>query len=224
MITIIIISSTLSVFFIGFVVLFKRHSSIENNIAFAIEYHKRFVEFASKYYKNYNQMGSSGDFDGTLYVWLLKNINKIQNCIGGFGEMIYQPAFRNYIIPDYPIILNTIPKFRTGQVERIDSNAVDDCLIRYIGHQEDYRKETIKYLRNPIIWFREGFREILSIPFIIFNLFGILSNRTVNSLKNSLIYKVVSGLFALVTLISGLVTIIMGYDQTIEFVNRLIGK
>jgi len=74
------------------------------------------------------------------------------------------------------------------------------------------------------VWFREGFREILSVPIFILSWFGIISNRTVNSIKDSLIYKVISGLIALVTLISGVVTIVVGYDQTLEFVKRLIGK
>jgi len=79
-------------------------------------------------------------------------------------------------------------------------------------------------LKNPLIWFREGFREILSVPIFILSWFGIISNRTLNSIKNSLIYKVISGFIALVTLISGIVTIVVGYDQTIEFINRILNK
>jgi hypothetical protein len=53
---------------------------------------------------------------------------------------------------------------------------------------------------------------------------GIISNRIVNSIKDSLIFKVISGLIALVTLVSGLVTIVVGYDQTVKFIFGLIGK
>jgi len=45
-----------------------------------------------------------------------------------------------------------------------------------------------------------------------------------NSIKDSLIYKVISGLIALVTLVSGIVTIIVGYDQTLKFINKILGN
>lgn len=224
MITALIISGILSVLTIGFVQVYNRNSRVVKKIDFASEYRNKFVDFSNRYFKTYDRWSRSGDFDDKLYVWLTMNVSKIQDYVGSFGEMTYKPAFQNYMINDYQIIINTIPKFREGQIESFDVGAVDDCLLRYIGHLEEYRKDTQKNLRNPFIWFREGFREIMSIPIFILSWFGIISNRTVNSIKNSLIYKVISGLIALVTLVSGVVTIIVGYDQTIEFVNRIIGK
>ena len=224
MITALIILGILAVFIIGFVQVYNRHSRVVRKIDFASEYRNKFVDFSNKYFKTYDRYSRTGDFDGEQYVWLTMNVSKIQNYVGSFGEMTYKPAFQNYMINNYQIIINTIPKFREGQVESFDVGAVDDCLLRYIGHLEEYSKDTQKNLRNPIVWFREGFREIMSIPIFILSWFGIISNRTVNSIKNSLLYKVISGLIALVTLVSGVVTIIVGYDQTIEFVNRLIGK
>lgn len=224
MITALIILGILAVLIIGFVQVYNRHSRVVKKIDFASEYRNKFVDFSNKYFKTYDRYSRTGDFDGEQYVWLTMNVSKIQNYVGSFGEMTYKPAFQNYMINNYQIIINTIPKFREGQVESFDVGAVDDCLLRYIGHLEEYSKDTQKNLRNPIVWFREGFREIMSIPIFILSWFGIISNRTVNSIKNSLLYKVISGLIALVTLVSGVVTIIVGYDQTIEFVNRLIGK
>jgi len=224
MITALIILGILTVFIIGFVQVYYRHSRIVKKISFAGEYRNKFVAFANKYFQTYDRWSRAGDFDGELYVWLTMNVSKIQDYVGSFGVMSYKPAFQNYMFNNYQIIINTIPKFREGQVEKFDVGAVDDCLLRYIGYLEEYSKDTLKNLRNPIVWFREGFRELLSIPIFILNWFGIISNRTVNSIKDSLIYKVISGLIALVTLLSGLVTIIVGYDQTIEFVKKLIGK
>jgi hypothetical protein len=223
MITILIILGILTIVVIGFVLVYNRHSRVIKRIEFAGEYRNKFIEFANKYFKNYDRWSRTGDFDGELYVWLTMNVSKIQNYVGSFGEMTYKPAFQNYMINNYQIIINTIPKFREGQVENFDVGAVDDCLLRYIGHLEEYSKDTNKNLRNPIVWFREGFKEVMSIPIFILSWFGIISNRTVNSIKNSLIYKVISGLIALVTLVSGIVTIIVGYDQTREFIKKILG-
>lgn len=224
MITALIILSILTVFIIGFVQVYNCHSRAVNKIDFAGEYRNKFVEFTNKYFQTYDRWSSAGDFDGELYVWLTMNVSKIQNYVGSFGVMSYKPAFQNYMINNYQIIINTIPKFREGQVENFDVGAVDDCLLRYIGYLEEYSKDAQKNLRNPFVWFREGFREILSVPIFILSWFGIISNRTVNSIKDSLIYKIISGLIALVTLVSGVVTIIVGYGQAIEFVNKYLGK
>lgn len=224
MISVSIILGILTVFIIGFVQVYNRHLRVVKKIDFAGEYRNKFVGFANKYFQTYDRWSRAGDFDGELYVWLTMNVSKIQDYVGSFGVMSYKPAFQNYMFNNYQIIINTIPKFREGQVEKFDVGAVDDCLLRYIGYLEEYSKDTLKNLRNPIVWFREGFREILSIPIFVLNWFGIISKRTVNSIKDSLIYKVISGLIALVTLVSGLVTIIVGYDQTIEFIKKLIEK
>ncbi|WP_103919307.1 hypothetical protein, partial [Candidatus Venteria ishoeyi] len=209
---------------VGFFIVFKRHSRIIKKIDFAGEYRNKFIEFANKYFNNSDQSGSSSKFDNELYVWLTMNVSKIQSYVGDFGIMAYKPAYQNYMINNYQIIINTIPKFRDGQIQNFDVTSVDDCLLRYIGYLENYSKETLSNLKNPIIWFREGIREIISIPILILNWFGIFSSRTVNSIMDSFIYKILTGIIALVTLISGLVTIVLGYDKTIEFLNSLLGK
>lgn len=224
MITTLIILGILTVFIIGFVQVYNRHSRVVKKIDFADEYRYKFVEFSNKYFESYDRWSRSGNFDGEKYVWLTMNVSRIQNNLGTFGIMDYIAPFQTYKVSNYQIVINTIPKFRDGSIQDFDVNSVDDSLLRYIGYLNEYQKDTLRNLKNPFIWFREGFREILSIPIFILSWFGIISNRTLNSIKDSLIYKVVSGLFALVTLISGIVTIIVGYDQTLKFINKILGN
>lgn len=224
MMTTLIISGTLTVFIIGLIQVYNRHFHIVKKIDFADEYRNKFIEFTNKYFENYDRWSRSGNFDGRLYVWLTMNVNKIQNNLGSMGIMEYIAPFHVYRVSNYQIVINTIPKFKDRSIENFDINSVDDCLLRFIGYLTEYSKGTLKNLKNPIVWFREGFREILSLPIFILHWFGIISNRTVNSIKDSLIYKVITGLTALVTLVSGIVTIIVGYDQTVEFFNIVLGK
>ncbi|MAD98616.1 MAG: hypothetical protein CMB99_14935 [Flavobacteriaceae bacterium] len=223
MITVIILSCFLAVVIIGFIQIFNKHSQILKRIDFAGEYRNKFVEFSNKYFKTRNPMNRKGDLDGDLYVWLTMNVSKIQNHLGSFGIISYKPAFQNYIINNYPVIINTIPKFRDGNVDNLDVGSVDDCLLRYIGNLEEILIDLKRNFSNPIIWFREGFREVFSIPIFILNWFGVISTRTLNSIKESLIYKIISGLIALVTLVSGVVTIIVGYNETLKFINSMLG-
>lgn len=224
MITALIILGILTVFFIGFVQVYNKHSRVLKKIDFGVEYRNKLIEFSNKYFETYDRWSRADHFDRQLYVWLTMNVNKIQGNLGTFGIMDYIAPFQTYKISNYQIVINTIPKFRDETVRDFEVNSVDDCLLRYIGYLEEYSQDTQKNLKNPIVWFREGFREVLSIPIFMLNWFGIISSRAVNSIQDSLIYKVLSGLIALVTLVSGLVTIVVGYDQTLEFISRLLSK
>lgn len=67
MITLFIILGILTVFIIGFVQVYNRHSRVVKKIDFAGEYRNKFVEFAKKYFQTYDRYSHSGDFDGELY-------------------------------------------------------------------------------------------------------------------------------------------------------------
>jgi hypothetical protein len=224
MVTALIISGLIIVLLTGLILTFRRHSKILKDLDFAREYREKFVEFVNHYFKNNDRWSNKGNIDGENYVWLTMNVNKIQNKVGGFGIMTYKPAYQNYMINNYQLIVNTLPLFREGKVENFDANSVDDCLLRYLGHLENNTQETFKNLKNPIIWFREGIREILSIPILLLSWFGIFSTRTVNRIIDSTFFKIIAGLFALVTFISGVVTIIVGYEETLAFFQRFLIK
>lgn len=49
------------------------------------------------------------------------------------GVMTFKPAFQNYVINNYPLIINTIPKFSDGTIESFEIKSVDNSLLRYIG-------------------------------------------------------------------------------------------
>jgi hypothetical protein len=212
------------VFVVGFFQVYNLHSRVNKKIAFANEYRNKFNLLTNKYFETYDSWSRSGNFDGELYVWLTMNVNQMQEYLGNQGVMEYIAPFQTYKISNYQIVINTIPKFRDGSIKDFDINSVDDCLLRYIGYLKGIINENMKNLKNPIIWFREGFREVLSIPIFILNWFGIISSRTVSSIKDSLIFKAIAGLISLITLISSIVTIIVGKDQTIEFIHRLLEK
>lgn len=224
MITTLIILGILTVFIIGFVQVYNRNSRVVKKIDFAGEYRNKFIEFSNKYFETYDRWSRAGDFDGQLYVWLTTNVCRIQGNLGSFGIMDYIAPFQTYRVSNYQIIINTLPKFREGQVQNFDAGLVDDCLLRYIGYLEDYNKETEKDVKNPIVSFREGFKVIISIPLFIISSFGIFSRRTVDNIMDSFIFKIFAGFTALVTLVSGLVTIVVGYDQTVKFIFGLINR
>lgn len=218
----IIILGLVSIFIIGLIALFIRLFRVAKKIEFAGEYRNKFIEFANKFVKTYDRFGSSGDFDGEMYVWLTMNVTKIQDMLGSFGIMTFKPAFANYMVNEYQIIANALPKFREGKIDNFDVNSVDDCLLRFLGNLEDYKVDIIKKMKNPFVWFREGFNEIFRLPILLFYWFGIFGQRTMNTIISSLLFKLISGLFALTAFISSVVTIIIGYDKTLEIIQKFM--
>ena len=132
--------------------------------------------------------------------------------------------YRAYHVPRYQVIINTLPKFRDGTVKDFDVDSCDDCLLRYIGITEGVISLGRKNLRNPLIWFREGFQQLMSLPFHILNWFNILSDNSFSNLTNSFLFKLLSGIAGLITLASGIVTIIVGKDQTLVYFKHLFRK
>jgi len=180
MTSLIIILGILATLILGFRKVFTSHKSITDKIDFAQEYRSHFIELTNKYFENYDSWTRSGTLDREKYTWLTKNVSRMQSSLGGFGIMDYITPFQTMKFSNYQIIINTIPKFRDDSVKEFDVNAVDDCLLRYVGNLERLSEKTQKNLKNPFIWFREGFREILSIPIFILNWFGIISKRTLD--------------------------------------------
>jgi len=181
-----------------------------------IEYRDKFIEFCNQFNSNNNQSTSLD-----LYNWLIMNSQHIQNIISGFGKMDYKPAFAQYYIRNYEVILNTIPKFRNHDIEDFDIYSTDECLLRYIGYQNERISCIKKQIINPIIWFREGVKSIINIIPFLFNWFGIISSSRVRSIINSNFWNVISGIIALAGFISSLVTIIAGKEDILKLFNYI---
>lgn len=222
--TTIIIFTFLFILVVGLITIIRRYKNFIDRHNFAADYRGKLIQLANKYFKNYDSWNRQGDLDGDLYMWLTKNVNKIQDDLGGLGTMHYVAPFQIYQIRNYQIIINTLPKFRTGQIENFDIHSSDDCLLRYIGVLEKVLESIKKKLKNPIAWFKEGFQEIISLPIYILNWFGILSDTAVSKVTTNVTFKILAGIAGLVTFLSGIVTIIQGKDQTISFIRQLLHK
>jgi hypothetical protein len=173
---------------------------------------------------SYDHWTKAGKIDNEKYIWLTKNVNKMQEKLGGHGRMFYVAPFRTYQIPRYEIVINTLPKFKEGNIKDFDLNSVDDCLIRYIGVLEGVIDSTDKKLKNPIIWFKEGFQELVTIPIYLLNWFGLISDKNVFKITSNLLYKIISGVGGLIAFVSSAVTIIQGKEAVIELMHKILNK
>ncbi len=222
--TIIILFTYLFISGIGYFTIYQKLQRDSVNIEFARDYRHRLISLANRFFQTYDRYDRTGSVDSELYIWLVKNVDKMQFNLGGVGIIQYVAPYRAYHVPRYQVIINTLPKFRDGTVKDFDVDSCDDCLLRYIGITEGVISLGRKNLRNPLIWFREGFQQLMSLPFHILNWFNILSDNSFSNLTNSFLFKLLSGIAGLITLASGIVTIIVGKDQTLVYFKHLFRK
>ncbi len=214
----------LLIFLLGFTILFIRTKKNAKKYNFALEFRERFIKLANHYGKSYDSFSRKGNVNHEEYYWLTKNVNKMQGNLGTTGIMDYLAPFQAYQIPRYEILINTIPKFKQKTIEDFDINVSDDALIRHLGILEESIESNRSDLKNPFRWFQTGFHEILSLPLMILNWFGIIGNNTLYKIMANNIYKFITGLVGLITFISAIVTIIQGKEAVIKFVNETICK
>lgn len=208
--TIIVLVSFALILILGFFLILYRLSEINKELKFTEEFQNKFISLSSQYF-NLDRNGSA-KFDFNLYQWLMKNSNKMQIMVGANGTMTYFPPYKNIAINNYLIIINSIPKFSDGSLSEFDVNSVNNCLLRHGGDVEERGDRIEKELKNPLVWFKNGIQAILSLPIHIISWFGIIPNKTALFITNNTVFKIISGILALVGLLSGLITIIQGKE------------
>lgn len=182
-------------------------------------------KFGTEFLNNFNQYVLSNGQDGERYAWLFLNVEKMQAHLGKLGIYPYYRApFENHYISNYAILLNLLPSLRRSVgshgLWQEYSNLIFECLIRYMGVLDDECQEASRELKNPIIWFREGIKLILGIPFSILASLDIIGTSAVIAIMRSRIFRFISSIAALLSFISAIVGLVIGWDQFIELLKR----
>lgn len=182
-------------------------------------------EFLDNFIKWIDSKGQNNQ----LYDWLVTKSESVQSTLGRIGIIAFRAPFGLYTSNNYPVILNAIPEIQKEfwDTWRSDSDIVhyaqivDNVLRRYIGVAEEQLKEETKKFFNPIILFCNGVAWILESPFYIFTECKIISHRRFSMIVNGRIFSFISGLTALVTLVSSIMAIVIGWNKFKEIVSIL---
>lgn len=202
----------LSLLLIGLFQILKNLYSINPKIEFCKSFLDKFIDYLK-----------SDGTDTESYSWLINRTAKMQRYMGENGQMSYRPAFSNYIVHKYQIIVNLIPQIRQefrsifpGNIGHM-SDTVQETIIRYAGTLEDERETWSKKLKNPLQWFNEGIGTILLLPFTLLYYFKILSSVTIYKFKNSLIFNLSKLVVFILTILSVTMTIVLGWEEFLNF-------
>lgn len=186
-------------------------------------------DFASRFMRYVD----GGGHDEHIYVELTERVNRMQRELGSHGVMaMYRPPFANYALRDYQILVNMLPEYRQAAnndvLQRSQAPqfaaAIRDALVRYSGSLQEYQDDIRGDLKNPLVWFRNGIRAILSSPLLILREFGVLSPSVSASILRSSVLKIGAGVVALVTLLAGIVQIVTGWDAVQIIISRWFGS
>ncbi len=199
--------------FVGFLRLLWKLSKAKEEILFAQEFLGQLQKLAQRL---------PDRLDQDSYLWLTQHSVRMQREMGQLGTVAYRPAFENAYIDGYQIILNTLGKLRTSGISEMDLTMCEDAVLRYMGVLNDDFTTLRSSALNPLIWLPEGVRFFLAIPLYIFQSFGLLAAGTARFFITSHFFKAVSGLIALIGLVSSLVTIVVGWKPFLEITKRVL--
>lgn len=176
--------------------------------------------FGEKYLSKYKQLRRSNPFDENCYQWLLRNVTRMENEMGGAGRIdFYRPPHANYAFHNYDALSNTLLNIRTPVIANLETTQI--LLERYIGALDNRTSKKLWELINPVIWLTRTVRLILlDIPLWILNSFGLISRDTENKIKYS---SIISKLIGLITILGSLFSIISGWNTIVTFFRRIFG-
>jgi len=189
--------------------------------------HKFAIDFLGRLKKYLDSRGH----DMETYSWLIHRSNKMQNQMGSQGRMAsFKPPFQNYMIKNYPLVLNVLPELRKALNDDLlpdrlageYANLLQEALVRYVGTLEDTLEKQQREMKNPVIWLREGIRGILSFPMLLLSWLGVISTTTALSISSSPWFRLLSGFMAFVGFVGAIVGIALGWKQFIEMITKII--
>lgn len=210
-----------SILSLGLLSLVRCKSRICNEIGFSEEFLNKLTVYVE-----------SNGYDYEAYGWLTRRSSKMQEILGSYGVYAsYRPPYAGFLFHDYPVIINMLPELRKtlecnilsrGDLARQYAVSLQETILRYIGVLEDRNNELFRCIRNPAAGFREGVRIIMALPLSILEWLGALSDKTVSEIISSRVFKLLAGFISLVSFVSAVIGIVLGWNQFLSILTGLI--
>ena len=140
--------------------------------------------------------------------------------------MLYRDSRGHY--PNYEVVINFMNEVLSLKAKGLIEYEGDqitwchNCFLRKMGIIDEYRKNEIRRLFNPIYDLTSGIKAILGIPIDILFSVGLISSKSLSKVKDSVLFKLCSGIISILTFLSVIITIVIGWNQFIEIVKNLI--
>lgn len=212
------------------------------NLAALVKRMNYVEEFIQKFIELVNSITTGGrDFSlerNDDYVWLLDNQYKIQVELGADGTVFYRDPLRGIVDRNHQIIPNfllEIPPFVREIRQSIYVNSISsenflrqaemcvNILTIHKGRLNEAHQQLWKHRFNPLFFFSEGVKAILSTPLVILKSFGLLNETSYEKLVTSKVFGCFSAIAALIGFVSSIIGIILGWSEFLAWVKNLLG-
>tara|TARA_R110001599_G_scaffold352834_1_gene588735 strand:+ start:7173 stop:7838 length:666 start_codon:yes stop_codon:yes gene_type:complete len=186
--------------------------------------------FAGNFLEKLKSYWESGGRDGEAYTWLIHRSYKMQANLGAIGILEgYSPPYQNVMYRQYPIVLNVLPELRRVLGDELLSkhlaedyvHLLRDTCIRSLGVIDDRQESLSKDLKNPVIWFRTGIRDLMALPAYLLSWVGLIKPQTTEKILASILFSMVSGLMSLLSILSAIITVAIGWETFSKLVSRI---
>lgn len=212
------LSVLLVITLIGFLRLRSDYLTSRDELTRSQEYRDRFVKFAVALLE--------GQFNPGDHTWLLAGAQKMQQSVSLRIKYAYQPRYASYMVTNYELVPNTLLKI--GQRGRLDSEieqdirTCDGVFTMLLGSLNNEVQSVKARYRSPMRWFPSGFAFILQTPARLLADFDLVSNRLIQRLFSTLLFRLLNGTLALITLFANLATVIAGWPQVRAFLHGIL--
>lgn len=207
----------IGIIILGFIMKLIELSDIIGRIHFTNNYRNKFIDLI-------NGIISNNNFNQQLYYELTSDVNSMQYELGSDGIYSYvTDNLKGFSTSNYQLLVNFLPEVRNILNEQDNMimmnryhksiNDCDDMFIRHLGTLRKFEQNKRKSMFNPFSCFSGGIQFIVSLPILILNWFGFISDESTRKAKHSWIIKLLNFIFTLISFISAIMTIIMGWDD-----------
>lgn len=184
-------------------------------------------DFALEFVNNLTEYVNSRGSD-EVFIRLSTKAARLQNYMGDYGIVTYQPPFATHYINNYQIILNGIDEIKKemqmGYGDSQHFHMVRDTILKYTGQVEISREDIISTFKNPLRLFAASIRTVLMIPFKILYEVGILNSQLMSWMKTNYLMQFVSGVVAILSLLSAAMTIMFGWSQFVSIISGVFTR
>lgn len=219
---------TLVIIAIGYVVKRKTISDYQNRLKITDTFREKFIDLVDNYTQHYQ-------IDSARTVEIAQELDMIQQELGFEGVIAhFHDPISGLSCSNYPLFLNILKEMRTMQ-PFLDSefgrnriwqllSLCDDALLRHIGNLNHLMKSETSSLLNPFSCFGEGIRWLIGLPGQFLVWLGIMKPYRMKSVQGNMLFKVMSGIVTLVGFLGSIITILLGWEETLVLLNKLLQR
>ena len=158
--------------------------------------------------------------------------------LGADGTVFYRDPLRGIVDRNHQIIPNfllEIPPFLREIKQSYYVNSISsenfmrqaemcvNILTIHKGRLSELHTQLWKHRFNPLFYFSEGVKSILSIPLIILKSFGLLNEASYEKAVTSKVFSFFSAMAALIGFLSSIMGILLGWAEFLTWLKNLLG-